>query len=201
MIVTGGLFAGFQRHLGRIMAYGVIAETGFSLLALSLDPQVGIPILFLLIPARALAQAVWSFALTIIQDNVETLRFRAARGLLRITPFAGAAMIMATLSTGAFPLLAGFPARLALWEGLSRVSLNSSLWMGIGIIGLLTSAFRSLAVVSMAEEYTTWERRESLTQVSMLGLGMIGLVILGLFPQTAQYFLSELPTMFERLGR
>jgi NADH-quinone oxidoreductase subunit N len=201
MIVTGGLFAGFQRHFGRIMAYGVIAETGFSLLALSLDPQVGIPILFLLIPARALAQAVWSFALTIIQDNVETLRFRAAGGLLHITPFAGAAMIMATLSTGAFPLLAGFPARLALWEGLSRVSLNSSLWMGIGIIGLLTSAFRSLAVVSTTEEYTTWEHRESLTQISMLGLGMIGLVILGLFPQTVQYFLSELPTMFERLGR
>jgi len=201
MIVTGGLFAGFQRHLGRIMAYGVIAETGFSLLALSLDPTVGIPILFLLIPARALAQAVWSFALTIIQDNAETLRFRAVKGILRITPFAGAAMIMATLSTGAFPLLAGFPARLALWEELARVSLSASLWMGIGIIGLLTSAFRSLAVVSMAEEYTTWERRESLTQVSMLGLGMIGLVILGLFPQTVHYFLSELPTMFERLGR
>jgi len=108
---------------------------------------------------------------------------------------------MATLSTGAFPLLAGFPARLALWEGLSRVSLSASLWMGIGIIGLLTSAFRSLAVVSMAEEYTSWERRESLAQTIMLGLGMIGLFILGLFPQTVQYFLSELPTMFERLGR
>jgi NADH-quinone oxidoreductase subunit N len=201
MIVTGGLFAGFQRHLGRIMAYGVIAETGFSLLALSLDPKLGIPILFLLIPARALGQAVWSLALTVIQDNVETLRFHAARGVLRITPFAGAGMIMSTLSTGAFPLLAGFPARLALWEGLSRVSLSASLWMGIGIIGLLTSAFRSLAVVSMAEEYTSWERRESLAQMTMLGLGMIGLVILGLFPQTVQYFLSELPTMFERLGR
>jgi formate hydrogenlyase subunit 3/multisubunit Na+/H+ antiporter MnhD subunit len=50
MIVTGGLFAGFQRHLGRIMAYGVIAETGFSLLALSLDPKLGIPILFFTYP-------------------------------------------------------------------------------------------------------------------------------------------------------
>src|SRR5688572_21997142 len=37
MVVTGGAFAAFQRHLGRIMAYGSIAETGFSLLALSLD--------------------------------------------------------------------------------------------------------------------------------------------------------------------
>jgi len=65
----------------------------------------------------------------------------------------------------------------------------------------LTSAFRSLAVISMAEEYSSWERRESLTQTIMLGLGMIGLFILGLFPQTVQYFLSELPTMFEHLGR
>src|SRR5688572_14110484 len=201
MIVTGGLFAGFQRHLGRIMAYGVIAETGFSLLALSLDPKLGIPILFLLIPARALGQAVWSLSLTVIKDQVETMRFGAASGVLRIAPFAGAGMIISTLSTGAFPLLAGFPARLALWEGISRVSLAASVWLGIGILGLLTSAFRSLAVISTAEEYTTWERRESLAQAIMLGLGIIGLFILGLFPQIAQYFLSELPAMFEHLGR
>jgi formate hydrogenlyase subunit 3/multisubunit Na+/H+ antiporter MnhD subunit len=109
-------------------------------------------------------------------------------------------MIIATLSTSAFPLLAGFPARLALWEGLSRISLGASVWMGIGILGLLTSAFRSLAVISMAEEFTTWERRESLSQTIMLGLGMIGLFVLGLFPQIVQYFLSELPAMFENLG-
>ena len=201
MIVTGGAFAAFQRHLGRIMAYGIIAETGFSLLALSLDPKLGIPILFLLIPARALVQAVWSLSLTVIKNHVESMRFRESRGLLRITPFAGAGMIAATLSTSAFPLLAGFPGRLALWEGLSRVSISASLWMGIGIVGLLTSAFRSLAVISLAEEYTTWERRESLAQTIMLGLGMIGLFVLGMFPQTVQYFLSGLPAMFEHLGR
>lgn len=201
MIVTGGLFAGFQRHLGRIMAYGVIAETGFSILALSLDPRLGIPILFLLIPARAVGQAVWALSLTVIKDQVETMRFGASRGLLRITPFAGAGMIVATLSASGFPLLAGFPARLAIWDGLSRISLAASVWMGIGILGLLTSAFRSLAVISMAEEYTTWERRESLSQAIMLGLGVIGLFILGLFPQIVQYFLSGLPAMFEHLGR
>jgi len=201
MVVTGGVFAAFQRHLGRIMAYGAIAETGFSLLALSLDFRLGIPILFLLIPARALGLAVWSLSLTIIKENVETMRFGAARGVLRITPLAGAGIIIATLSTGAFPLLAGFPARLALWEGLSRISISSALWMGVGIVGLLTSAFRSLAVISIAEEYIGWEPRESLTQMIMLGLGMIGLFILGLFPQTVQYFLSDLPLMYQHLGR
>jgi formate hydrogenlyase subunit 3/multisubunit Na+/H+ antiporter MnhD subunit len=201
MLVTGGLFAAFQRHLARIMAYGAIAETGFSMLALSLDLKFGIPILFLLIPARALGLAVWSLSVSVIKEQVKTMRFGAVRGVLRILPFAGTGMIIATLSTGAFPLLAGFPARLALWEGLARSSASSALWMAIGIVGLLVSAFRSLAVISMAEEYTSWEPRESWTQRLMLGLGVIGLFILGVFPQTIQYFLSNLPLMFEHLGR
>ena len=201
MVVTGGAFAAFQRHLGRIMAYGSIAETGFSLLALSLDLRLGIPILFLLIPARALGLAVWSLSLTIIKENVETMRFGAARGILRVTPLAGAGIIVATLSTGAFPLLAGFPSRLALWEGLARESISAALWMAVGIAGLLTGAFRSLAVISMADEYTDWTHRESFTQITMLSLGMLGLFLLGLFPQTVQLFLANLPLMFEHLGR
>ncbi len=201
MIVTGGLFAAFQRHLARIMSYGAIVETGFSILALSLDLRLGIPILFLLIPARALGLAVWSLSVTVIKEQVDTMRFGAVRGVLRILPFAGAGMIIATLSTSAFPLLAGFPARLALWESLARESIGSAFWMAIGIVGLLISAFRSLAVISMAEEYTSWEPRESFTQRIMLGLGVIGLFILGLFPQTIQYFISSLPLMFQHLGR
>jgi hydrogenase-4 component F len=201
MVVTGGLWAAFQRHIGRIMAYGVVAETGFSLLALSLDSRVGIPILFLLIPARALGLAVWSLSLTVIKGNSESLRFGAVRGMLRVLPFASAGLVLASFSSGAFPLLAGFPARFALWEALSRVSLGASLWMGVGIIGLLTSSVRSLAVLSMAEEYTGWELRENWLQGIMLGLGVIGLFLLGLFPQIVQVVLADLPAMFEHLGR
>jgi hypothetical protein len=53
----------------------------------------------------------------------------------------------------------------------------------------------------MADEYTAWKPHESPTQMTMLGLGMIGLFALGLFPQTVQFFLVNLPLMFEHLGR
>lgn len=201
MLVTGGLFAAFQRNLARIMAYGAIAETGFSILALSVDLRMGIPILFLLIPARALGLAVWSLSVTVIKEHMETMRFGTVQGVLRILPFAGVGMIVAALSTGAFPLLAGFPARLALWESLGRESISAGIWMTVGIVGLLISALRSLAVISMAQEYTSWEPRESWSQRLMLGLGVTGLFILGIFPQTIQYFLTNLPLMFEHLGR
>ena len=201
MLVTGGLWAAFQNHIGRIMAYGSIAETGFSLLALSLDLKLGIPILFLLLPARALGLAVWSLSLTIIKERSKSMRFSDVRGLLRTVPFAGAGLVLASLSTSGLPLLAGFPARLALWDGLARVSLSSAMWMGIGLIGLFTASFRTLAVLSMADEYTGWEVGENWLQGIMLGLGMTGLFVLGLFPQVVQVFLSNLPSMFEHLGQ
>lgn len=201
MLVTGGVWAAFQNHIGRIMAYGSAAETGFALLALSLDPKLGIPILFLLFPARALGLAVWSLALTIFKKRAPSMRFSDVRGMLRVLPFAGAGLVLASLSTSGFPLLAGFPVRLALWDSLARLSPGAAVWMGIGLAGLFTASFRTLAVVSMADEYTGWEVGEDWLQGIMLGLGMTGLFILGLFPQTVQYFLASLPSMFERLGR
>lgn len=201
MVTTGGLWAAFQRHFGRIMAYASVTETGFSILALSVDSRLGIPILFLLIPTRALTLALWSLALTIMKENTETMRFSSARGMLRNTPFAATGIILATLSTGAFPLLASFPPRLALWENIARASSASAVWMGLGILGFLVSAVRSLAVLAMADEFTSWKPRENLPQMIMLGLGMIGLFILGLFPQIVQVFLAQLPLMFEHLGR
>jgi len=201
MLVTGGLWAAFQSNIGRIMAYGSIAETGFSLLALSLNLKLGIPILFLLLPARALGLAVWSLSLTILKERSQSMRFNDVRGLLRTAPLASAGMILAALSTSGFPLLAGFPARLALWDGLARTSIGTALWMGIGVIGLFTASIRMLAVLSMADEYTSWKLGENWLQVIMLGLGMTGLFLLGLFPQAVQHFLASLPSMFEHLGR
>jgi formate hydrogenlyase subunit 3/multisubunit Na+/H+ antiporter MnhD subunit len=201
MLVSGGLWAAFQNHLGRIMAYGAIAETGFALLALSLDLRLGIPILFLLFPARALGLVIWSLALTIVKERAETLRYSDVRGMLRTVPLAATGIVLASFSTAGLPLLAGFPPRLALWESLARLSPNAALWMGIGVIGLLTTSFRMLAVFSMAEEYTGWGMDENWLQAIMLGLGVIGLFLLGIFPQSIQYFFTSLPAMFEHIGR
>lgn len=183
------------------MAYSAAAETGFALLALSLDLRLGIPILFLLFPARALGLALWSLALTVLKDHTDSLRYSQVRGTLRKFPFAVMGMVLASLSASGLPLLAGFPPRLALWDSLARASSDAALWMGVGIVGLFTASFRMLAVTSMADEYSGWSVGENWLQGIMLGLGVIGLFLLGVFPQTIQYFLAALPSMFEHLGR
>ena len=201
MVVTGGLWSAFQRHLSRQMAYAVIAETGFSLLAFSLTPEKAVEIVFLLIIPRSLALLIWAMSLTRLKGLVEPLRFSVVQGLARSHPITAAGLIMAHFSVAGFPLLAGFPIRLALWEGLASQSLGVAFWFLIGILGLLTGATRTLAVLVMAPPGTGWELRERWGTGILIGAGMIGLFILGIFPQTFRFVLVNLPAMFEHLGK
>ena len=200
MVVTGGIWTAFQRHLGRMMAFAAVTETGLILLSLSLNPATGLPIVFLLLMPRGLGLAVWALSLSVLDSNSESLRFSSVQGMARTHPLAATGLIMSALSTAAFPLLAGFPPRLALWNGLAQRSLNDSFWLLVGILGLAAGAVRMMAVLVMAREETPWASRESWAQRGMLGIGMIGLLVLGLFPQAANPILDRLPLMFQHLG-
>jgi NADH-quinone oxidoreductase subunit N len=201
MIVTGGLFSAFQRLLSRQMAYAVITETGFSLLALSLPPDKAVETVFLLIIPRSLALLVWAMSLNQMKDRVNPLRFKFVQGLARIHPITAAGLILAHFSVAGFPLLAGFPIRLALWEGLASQSLVAAFWFLVGILGLLTGATRTLAVLVIAPQGTGWELQERWGSGIMIGLGVIGLFILGIFPQIFRPIMANLPAMFEHLGK
>ena len=201
MVVTGGLSSAFQRHLGRQLAYAVIAETGFSLLALSLPPEKSVQSVFLLIIPRSLALLVWAISLSRLKEQNESLRFSTVQGLARTYPITAAGLLLAHLSVAGFPLLAGFPIRLALWEGLASQSLGVAFWFLIGTLGLLAGATRTLAVLVMAPQGTEWEPKEMWGSGIMIGLGVIGLFVLGIFPQLFRPILANLPAMFEHLGK
>ena len=121
--------------------------------------------------------------------------------MARSYPLAVAALTLANLSMIGYPLLAGFPPRLALWQELAGQSLVISFWVFVGLLGLLIGAMRTLAVFVMAEENKAWELNESWVQITMLGVGVIGLFILGMFPQVLQPFIVDLPALFNHLGQ
>ena len=201
MVASGGLFASQQKHIGRIMGYASIAEAGLLVLAMGLKSSEIVNIIFLLLIPRGLELAVWSLALSIIKRKAYSLRFSEIKGLARNYPVAVTAIILAHLSMAGFPLLAGFPPRMALWQELAGQSLTISFWVFLGLFGLLFAAIRTLAVFVMADENKAWELNETWIQMAMLGLGVIGLFILGIFPQIMQPFLVNLPALFDHLGQ
>ena len=202
MVVTGGVWAAFQRHLGRMMAYASIAETGFVVMALGVQPGINsIQIIFLHLIPRGIGLAVWALSLSVIGQKAKSLRFGDVQGFARFYPVASAGLLLANFSTAGFPLLAGFPPRLALWEGLASQSLGFAFWLLIGLLGLVFGAIRTLAVLVMGSEETAWALNESWVQGIMLGVGAIGLFVLGLFPQIVHPFLANLPSIFTHLGQ
>ena len=201
MVASGGLFASQQKHIGRIMGYAAITETGLLVLAIGLKSTEIVNTTFLLLIPRGLELAVWALALSIIKRKAYSLRFSEVQGFARSYPVAVSALIFAHLSMTGFPLLAGFPPRLALWQGLAGQSLVISFWVFLGLLGLLISAARTLAVFVMAEENKAWELNESWVQITMLGVGVIVLFVLGMFPQVLQPFIVNLPALFNHLGQ
>ena len=183
------------------MGYAAITETGLLILAISLKSSEIVNITFLLLVPRGLVLAVWALALSIIKREAYSLRFNEIQGLAHRYPITVAALFLAHLSMTGFPLLAGFPPRLALWQELAGQSLIISFWVFLGMLGLLIGAIRTLAVFVMEEGSKSWVLNESWAQMIMLGVGMSGLFILGIFPQILQPLITNLPALFNHLGQ
>ncbi len=201
MLVSGGWWAAFERHLGRLMAYTAIAETGFLLLGLGAGTATSAGLVFLFLIPRGYGMAIWALGLSVLRRESGAYDLASMQGLARKYPFATAGVVLASLSSAGFPLLAGFPARLALWQGLSSQSSATALWFLFGLLGLLVGAVCQLAVLVTPSQDAPWKSAENWAQRGMLGFGALALFVLGVFPQVVSFIVLNLPLMFQHLNR
>lgn len=181
MVITGGLWSAFQRDLSRLFGYAVIMESGFSLLAISLGNQAGLQVLTASFLPRLLALGLWALSLSIIgkQGSVD---FDSLAGLLHRMPFTAVGFLLAYFSLGGLPLLAGFPMREILLEGVAQHNITVAFWTSIGNLGFLACGFRILAVLVKSNE-KTWKIQEKWTQIVLLIGGGMALFLVGIYPR------------------
>jgi NADH-quinone oxidoreductase subunit N len=191
MVITGGILAAFQGHLGRMLGYAVTVEIGLSLLAIGIHQGINIgasgfspslAIFFALFLSRGLALGVWGLGLSAIQEWSSSLSFEDVRGQGRKLPVAAASVILAHFSLAGLPLLVGFPPRLALLGELGSQWPLITFWVLIGCLGLLGGGLRTLAVLIMGEEEQTWQIHENSPLLILLILGIAALFLAGLYP-------------------
>lgn len=181
MIVTGGIWAAFQQNLARLLAYAIIVENGFALLALSLDSRTGYEIFISMILARLVAVALWSLSLSVLKNRT-TLDVQGLRGYFQRMPLASCGLLMGILGIAGLPLLAVFPMRLYLLENLAQESEGIVLWALIGSVGMLIAGLRLMAALVNSEE-TEWHIEENRGQAFYLVGGMLILLVIGIFPR------------------
>lgn len=188
MSLLGGVWAAFDDHLGRIMGFSAISDTGMSLLAISLvlennfSGEFHAIFLSLLLP-RAFSLAIWSLSLFIIQKNSNNLSFNSNKGILSKLPFAATSLIVANLSLAGFPLLASFPGKLALWSGLVPISPLVVLLSLVGSAGLIIAGLKTIMVIIPSNIKNTLNISETKPQIVLLSIGTLILFTIGLMPQ------------------
>jgi formate hydrogenlyase subunit 3/multisubunit Na+/H+ antiporter MnhD subunit len=201
MIVSGGLLAGFQRHLGKVMGYAVIVEIGFSLLAVGLRSRSGIELFLMLLVPRALGLLLWNFSLSILQAQAGELSLDNLKAAGRQWPYAAAGVLLGSFGIAGLPLLAGFPSHLAVWETLAAASPTAFPWVFTGSAGLILANIRLLSTLFVPDGPIVWMARETKAQKVLSVLGWALLVLLGILPAWMTPFWSRLPALFEHLGQ
>ena len=204
MIVTAGVWAAVEKNLSRIVGYAVILDIGFSLLAISLaigsDPLT-FRILFIagLLP-RALSLGVLALALSSLIGKIDSYNDEHIRGLVKASPVISISIIVALFSLAGLPLLAGFPFKLGVIEGLSSELPAISFWAILGSFGLIAGTIRML--ISMVSEgiENDEKSREPRLLIIFLAIGIGLLFLIGLYPNLILQVVTRFPEAFAALG-
>ena len=189
MIVTTGLFSSVEKDLKRFLAYAVLLETGFALTMLSLQSSEGVELLYESFVPRILSLGLFGYSLSVLRDSGINFSHDGMRGMLRRFPFATVGVLTSLLSILGVPIFAAFPIRLEVMNLLSQTSQSNVLWIIAGLIGGLVGTIRTFAQVAFPVG-EKWEINEKISQVIVIGIAVVILMLMGLFPRITTGLIS-----------
>ena len=209
MVLVGGGWQAVEKHLGRMLGYAAIAETGVGLLAVSLGGSQGLLLFFWLMVARSISFMPWAASVSRLRAaHSASLTMDKLQGAGHRMPLTAAMIVLGQFSLLGLPLLAGFSSRFALWQGLAPLDpWLAALTLG-GHLGLMLGGLRTLNTLFIPLETSrNPEEEQQSVRPENLGVwtGFVGLLLIfaaiGFFPQVYLPWIEKLIYLFERLGQ
>jgi NADH-quinone oxidoreductase subunit N len=188
-VASAGIWAAFQTNLNRLLGYLIVAENGLALMMLSLPSAESTPLFAASLLPRLMGIAVLSLSLAALRKAGVDLTIKGMEGAIFRNPSLVLALFCGYFSLAGLPLLASFPVHLVLFEHLADVTLESMVWIGIGVAGFLLIGLR-LIFSAIRSETPKWVVEDDRLLAAMLIFGVLLLLVMGLFPSFSLDWIS-----------
>ncbi len=182
LIVIGGLFALAERSMVRSVVYVLMGDLGVTLLAISLNTPAGYQLALGLSAVRVIGLAIWGLGISVLQRGEPGGRAGALAGRGLDAPLAAAAALVGLASLSGLPMTAGFPARWGVMMALAGQAPRVALLVIGSVMANGLACVKWLRVLLSTAETPTHLKRARGEDV-FLGLGVVLVLSLGLFPQ------------------
>ncbi len=204
MITFSGLAATLQQNFARHFGYLIIMETGYSLLAISLTPQGGLPYLAMLLLPRVFCYFLWGWALSGIRQLQPEANFEQSSlsGLYRTFPLLSMSILVSMLSLLGFPLLPLFPQKQMLWLLASRNAPETIPFIIIGGLGMLVAILHlfSLFIRNAGNNISPIPPRKNLQTCGTHNFRLILMLTIAIAPQVILPSIMEILEPFTHLS-
>lgn len=189
VIATNGFFLAFQRNLGRILGFYILAESGYALLALGIYSGTTISTFYALAIVRMVTFSMFAYCASQLSLVHRSLAFPGLRGVYHIKSWGVSGVIVCQLCLLGLPLLAGFPVKFNLFQQYTGENLMFYISMMIGLAGALLITLRTLALmVAWQPEVDVGDHRAPDMKLPVL-FGSVLLVLFGVVPGVTLFFL------------
>ena len=152
MVSVGAVMAASQQHLGRLMGYGALIDSGVALIALGIGSRQGLALALLSVLVRPFGVTLMAAGLKGLGATCGfNLNLEGLRGIGERAPWSTLAFVVGALSVAGLPVTAGFAGRWSLYRAIGSSHLAAVLTMMMASVGVMIGVWRALSVV-LAED-------------------------------------------------
>ena len=182
-ILIGGIFAASQNAFSPLMGYALLYHLGCSLIAIALQNEAGMQILFFAFVVRALALLAIAMATAFIRQILGDDSFERTHGIAQRFPIIIVGLMLGAASLAGAPLTAGFVERWSLLKLLGEVNPALVFVVLLGGIGVSIGYLRGLwGTLRPANEGMSFPGENYFGIQIFIIIMILALVAIGIFP-------------------
>jgi NADH:ubiquinone oxidoreductase subunit 2 (subunit N) len=201
MVLVGGVWACFQSNLRRLLAYAIMLDTGYMLLALGTGTLAGLQVLSASLITRVINIGLASLTLALIMKDHPEPELSKLQGIFLKAPFATSGYLIALLSMAGLPLLANYPTRLVLFGELGTVDILAGGLSVFGGIGLVIAFGRILSGIYSPIHEVKPSTSENILVIILIAAAVVLNILIALIPGILLTPVGNLLNVFTHLPR